>query len=96
MFNRGERDNLVSISSTTLFILSAFLFQAALRLTCQLYMPICVLTEVNNGLSNDQPVSAEKSVQGHEFGILGPNKLFSQRGFKIAERLLDVIVTAWA
>ena len=77
MFNRGERDNLVSISSTTLFILSSFLFQAALHLT---YMPVCVLAEDSNGLSNDQPVSAEKSVQGHEFGILGPNKLSSQKG----------------
>ena len=80
MFNRGEQDNLVSISSTTLFVLSSFLFQAALHLTCQLYLPICVLAENNNGLSNDQPVSAENSIQGHEFGILGPNKLSSQKG----------------
>ena len=92
MFNRGEQDNLVSISSTTLFVLSSFLFQAALHLTCHLYLPICVLAENNNGLSNDQPVSAENSVEGHEFG---PNKLSSQkRIFKTAERLLDVIVTA--
>ena len=80
MFNRGERDNLVSISSTTLFVLSSFLFQAALHLTCQLYMPTCVLAEDDNGLSNDQPVSAENSIQGHEFGILGPNKLSNQKG----------------
>ena len=76
MFNRGERDNLVSISSTTLFILSSFLFQAALHLT----MPICVVAEDDNSLSNDQPVSAENSIQGHEFGILGPNKRSSQKG----------------